>query len=107
MIVERKNRVVKDALERIDNDPQFHELNMTTRMHAAVFSSNIVYGNRVASSFELVRGYTPSISGSGKMVLPKSIRDGHDEMQARRLLARILKSKASRQCYSEPQNQCR
>lgn len=75
--VERKNRVLKNALERLDNDPKFAKLPIVDRMIMAAFSGDILYGNRFASSFELVRGYTPNIAGSGKVILPAVIREAH------------------------------
>ena len=41
-MVERKNRVVKDILERFDHDEHFREMPMSDRIHAASFSSKIV-----------------------------------------------------------------
>eukprot|EP00171_Calliarthron_tuberculosum_P003150 IDg3150t1 len=68
-------------------------------MAAACFISNVLYGNKVLSSFELVRGYTPSILGSGQRAIPKELREAHDAMVARRLLSRMMKSKSSKSLY--------
>ena len=81
--------------KRLTNDPKLSKLPVIDRMHIAVFSSNIVYGNRVASSFELVRGFTPNMVGSGKIMLPDGVSVSHEEMEARRLLARVLRTKAT------------
>ncbi len=86
--MERKHKVVKDALERLENDPDYAKLHFHDRLAEACFISNILYGSRVASSFELVRGYTPSLAGSGMRVLPDEVRKAHEEMVSRRLLAK-------------------
>ena len=45
------------------------------------------------SSFELVRGYTPSVEGTGKVMVPKKVLAAHQEMESRRLLQKMLKLK--------------
>ena len=91
-VVERKNRVVKDALEKLDIDAQHARLNMRHKLSLAQFTSNILYGGKLLSAFEQVRGYTPSIEGTGKKGVPSEISNAFKEMEARRLLARMLKS---------------
>lgn len=91
-VVERKNRVVKDAFEKLDNEPLHVRLNMQHKLSLAQFMSNILYGGKLLSAFEQVRGYTPSIEGAGKQGVPSDILTAFKEMEARRLLARMLKS---------------
>jgi len=90
-IVERKNRVVKDVLEKLDQDKGHGTFK--DKLVIAQFSSNILYGSKVMSSFEMVRGYTPSVNGSGNVPIPQEVRDAQMEMSARRLLATMLRSK--------------
>ena len=40
--MERKNRVVKDAPERLGNDEAFAELPIVDRLHATMFISNVL-----------------------------------------------------------------
>lgn len=67
-------------------------MSIQQKLSNAHFTSNILYGSKLLSSFELVRGYTPSIEGTGKSAVPKFVIKAHKEMEARRLLARMLKS---------------
>ncbi len=46
-IVERKNRVVKDALEKLDNDALHEKLNIQSRIALAQITSNILYGGKL------------------------------------------------------------
>lgn len=95
-VVERKNRVVKDALEKLDIDPLHARLHFSHKLSLAVFTSNILYGGKMLSSFEQVRGFTPSLQGSDKKGVPQSVLTAHKEMEARRLLSRMLKSKSTK-----------
>jgi len=92
-IVERKNRVIKDSLEKIDQDKAYSRKVFADKLCLAQYTSNILYGNKELSAFEMVRGYTPSVEGSGQAFLPESVIDAHKAMEARRLIARMLKSK--------------
>jgi len=89
--VERKNRVVKDVLEKLDHDKK--HASFQDKLVMAQFASNILYGNKMMSSFEMVRGYTPSVNGSGQKAIAPDVLRAHQEMTARRLLATMLKSK--------------
>ena len=92
-VVERKNRVIKDILEKLTDTNLKQERNFNNILAKSVFLSNIMHGNRLLSSFEMVRGYTPSLSGTGSLKVPLMILQAEQEMQARRLLARVLKSR--------------
>ena len=91
--VERKNRVLKDILEKLTHHTERQDTNFNNTVSNAIFISNIMYGNRLLSSFEMVRVFTPSISGSGKFKVPLMLLQAEKELQARRLLARVLKSR--------------
>lgn len=43
-----------------------------------------------------MRGYRPSIEGTGKSAILRFVVNAHKEMEARRLLARMLKSMPNR-----------
>ena len=68
-IVERRNATVRLFVERLLHDVstalQAPALmpNAQDILARAVFLSNLMYGSKSASSFELARGYTPSIHG--------------------------------------------
>ena len=91
-VVERKNRVVKNILERLDSDPNYNGYSFESRLSLTEFISNVMYGNKVASSFEMARVFTPGIGGLAPQPIPNTIRVAYEETQARRLLKRIMKS---------------
>ena len=95
-IVERKNRVVKDALEKLTLDKAFAKMPIRDKVAIAQFLSNILYSSSFLSSFELVRGYTPAVEGTEKKAIPDDVLKAHKELEARRLLARMLKSMPNR-----------
>ena len=65
--VERKNRVIKDVLEKLDGDTSTKGYRFADLISSATFLSNVMYGNKNISSFEMARGYTPSIPGTDKV----------------------------------------
>lgn len=99
-VVERKNRVIKDVLEKLDLSMEWKSTPYK-KLAIAQFSSNILYGSKELSSFELVRGYTPNVDGTGMNWIPKELIAAHEEMEARRLLSRILKSKPGHKVNDE------
>lgn len=68
--VQRKNRALKDILEKLTQTTEKQDSNFNNTVSSAVFISNIMYGNRILFSFEMVRGFTPSLNGSGKFKVP-------------------------------------
>lgn len=90
---ERKNRVIKDVLEKLDLDIEWKGAPYREKLAMAQFSGNILYGGKELSSFEMVRGYTPSLEGTGTTWISEKLMNAYESMAARRLLARILKSK--------------
>ena len=100
-VVERKNREVKDSFEQLENDTLHSKFSAWNKMSLAQFTSNILYGGKLLSAFEMVRGYTPSIEGSAQKQVPKEIWAAFQEMEARRLLARMLKSKSTKSLGSD------
>ena len=54
----------------------------------------MLYGNQLASAFELARGYTPSLTGSKLLKVPREILEAHKVVVAQRALSKILKMKA-------------
>ena len=51
--VERKNRVLQDALEIFDQDAEYKKLQVPDRLQAACFVSNLLYGSRILPAFEM------------------------------------------------------
>lgn len=94
--MERKNRVVKDILERLDMEPEHKDEPFEIRLSLAEFLSNAIYGNQVASAFEVARGFTPWLKGLKSRAVPESIQIACEELQAHRLLQKILRSRPVR-----------
>lgn len=91
-IVERKNQVVKTILSKLDADTS--EGTPVTLVSRAAFLSNMFSGNRTLSSFELVRGYSPSVVGIPKTVVTEELLQAHKEQVAVRTLQRLMTSHA-------------
>lgn len=90
-IVERKNATIKRILERLvqadeDSSPE-------VLVAKACFLSNCLHGTKVLSSFELARGYTPSIVGNPSRKVPSEILDVHKRQSAIRALNQLMRSR--------------
>lgn len=64
----------------------FHTIIVAEVLSRATYLSNILYGSRTLSSFEMAKGYTPSIVGIPKSPLCNSLITDHQEQQAKRKL---------------------
>ena len=90
--VERKHATIKLFLDRLLLENPAASNHWLVKQ--AIFLSNVLVGNQRASSFELVRGYTPSLIGSEMLKVPRTIIQAHKDLVAKRALNRILKTKA-------------
>ena len=88
LVVELENDFGLDLGENKHRQKAFKD-----RLAVACYISNIMYGNRTASSFELVRGYTPSVEGTGQKFLTQKFIDAYKAIEARRMIARIVKAR--------------
>ena len=90
-IVERKNGTLKDIIRRL---AMIHSKtpmnNVVTR---ATFICNLFSGSQTLSSFELARGYRPSLLGIPSTYVSQEILDAHTHQVATRALQRILRSR--------------
>lgn len=91
-IVERKNGTVKAILRKLNDEPS--NADPHTLISRAAFLSNMFSGNRTLSSFELVRGYRPSVVGLPSTIVTSEILEAHKEQAAIRSLQRLLLSRA-------------
>lgn len=91
-IVERKNSTVKEILRRLDGEVS--DADAPTLVSRAAFLSNMFSGNKTLSSFELVRGYRPSVLGLPSSRVTQDILQAHKEQAALRSLQRLLHSRA-------------
>ena len=73
--VERTHRTLKDIIDRlfVHNQREGRLPEFAWLVSKANFIGNMLYGSKCASSFELARGYTPSIEGIGQVLLPREI----------------------------------
>ena len=89
--VERKHATIKLILSRLSlSYPQNRD---GWLVKFAVFLSNVLFGNKVASSFELARGYTPALFGTSKLKVTGDILEFYKDFMEKRALKRILRPK--------------
>ena len=88
--VERKNGVIKNIMQRLSI--AMPELSVETLAARSCFLSNVFAGSRIASSFEMARGYTPAIAGLRQTVVSPDIVHAQLSRTARRAFQKILSS---------------
>lgn len=91
-IVERKNGTLKEIIQRLDKD--ISTMSSDAIVARATFLSNMFSGSRLMSSFELARGYSPSILGLPRTDVSQELLDAHKEQVATRALQRLLRSRS-------------
>lgn len=91
-IVERKNGTLKQIIRRLDADVTTADAR--TIVNRATFLWNLFSGSRLLSSFELVRGYSPSVLGLPKTEVSDQLFQVHTEQTSTRALQRLVKSRA-------------
>lgn len=89
--VERKNRTIKAIIQRLDSE--ITNANADTIIARAVFLSNMFSGSRKLSSFQLTKGYTPSLLGIQSSRITLELLKAHKEQAATRALQTLLHSK--------------
>lgn len=97
-IIERKIQTVKAIIRRMDKE--ITSASAEEIVARAVFMSNVFSGTRILSSFQLVRGYQPSILGIPATTVPTELLDAHVEQVATRAIQRAMRS---RSCTFAPQ----
>lgn len=90
-IVERKNGKIKRILERIESENT--NADKETILSRAVLLSNMFSGSKILSSFELARGYSPSLLGIPQTIVKPELLEAHKEQIAIRALEKLLKSR--------------
>lgn len=90
--VERNNGIFKLVVGKLQRaDPKATPSNIIAR---ASFVTNLLRGSRIMSSFQLARGYSPSVHGIPRRIMPQSLLDAHIEREATRALERVRKFNA-------------
>lgn len=90
--LERKHRTLKAILERTAKESTFEPDRLI--LLRATFFSNCFSGTRILSSFELARGYAPSILGTSPRKVTPELMSAHKEQIAVRALQRLLHARA-------------
>lgn len=93
-IVERQNGVFKMIMERLSKHDKTSEVDEVVA-RASLFT-NLIKGSNVLSSFQLAKGYSPSILGMPRKFVPQELLDAHVEITAARAIHKVLKGKAPR-----------
>ena len=102
--IESSNFVLRMITEKILADEDFQLKKFATKtpieviLSKAVFVSNIMYGQKLASPFELARGFTPSIACFPKSPADETLVIAHREQVARRAIHKLLRSKRNNAC---------
>jgi len=95
-VVERKNAVVRLIVQRFSKDAEFFNGCVVAKeelLSRATYLSNILYGSKMLSSFELVRGYTPQLAGLPQCQVSTDLMAAHEEQVARRALRLVDKGR--------------
>lgn len=90
-IVERNNGVFKNILARLEKETT--EASPSVIFSTASLMSNMLHGNKDMSSFQLARGYSPSITGIPSTVVPTEFLDAHVRTSAARAVQRVMDGK--------------
>ncbi len=86
---------LKDACE--------NETDSFVLIYQALRISNDLYGNDVASSHELAKGYTrPVLHGKTPMRVPEEIISAHEQLLAKRKLTLIMRFKSTKDSIVRP-----
>ena len=89
--IESKHRAIRSIYLRLKEDKS---LSIEACAVKAVSISNDLYGSSIMSSFELAKGYSKPI-GDHPVQISDDIVKAYEDIQARRKLARIIKSKGN------------
>ena len=90
-IVERKNGTIKRILSKLDDEQS--SADTETILARSAFFSNLFSGSKILSSFELVRGYCPSVVRLPRTIVTDDILQAHREQTAVRIFQRLLHSR--------------
>lgn len=96
-VLESKHRVIRDVYLRLKGDStELSENKGRLLVNMALRITNDLYGSDTMSSFELAKGFTrPALPGTPPIPIPEEIRAAHENLQAKRKLTLILRSKAT------------
>lgn len=89
--VERNNGLFKAIVERLQKADG--KAKAETIVARASFVTNLIRGSKVMSSYQLARGYSPSVLGIPSQVVSQDILDAYVERESTRALEKIMRAK--------------
>ena len=92
--VERTNGTLKTILAKLNTD--FSQADSMTLLSRATFLSNMFSGPKTLSSFQLSKGYSPSILGMPSTKITNELLEAHKEQTAVRALQILLDTRNPR-----------
>jgi hypothetical protein len=99
-VVETRHRVLRRIISRLPMFQHGAEISLHERLSHATFLSNILLGGKRLSSFELARGYFPSLLGLPCRGVSEVMFDLHQDASMRRAVHLFLQS-ASRSTLTQ------
>jgi hypothetical protein len=96
--VERKNGVLRSIIHRLALADNISPLSVI--IARAILCAHTRFGNRICSSFELVRGYTPAFGSLPRSIVDSDIIQAYNERTATRAIHRNLTSKQQKGFHS-------
>ncbi len=91
-IVERKNAIIKNIIARISAERCSSKTESI--IARSCFLSNLFSGSKLLSSFQLARGYSPSILGIPTSTIPQDLLEAYKSQTATRALHKLLHTRA-------------
>lgn len=88
--VERNNGLFKQIFDRISHEQT--TASPQTLVARASFLCNIFHGSSILSSFQLARGYSPSLLGIPHSHVPPDLLNAHKSMTDTRALQKLMRS---------------
>ena len=95
LLIRSNIRLLPPPARRHNKNGKIERKHRTIRwiIKKSCFLTNIFYGSKLVSAFELARGYTPKLLGKGGISnLPKGIIEAYLDSQATRKLQKVLSS---------------
>lgn len=97
-VVERRNGVMRLVLERLvsgnDSLLQRDRVSDALLLERGNFLANLILGDQTLSSFQLLKGYQPSLVGLPPTMLSEANVRAHVQVTTSRALSRMLRSKS-------------
>lgn len=97
-VVERRNGVMRMVLERLvtgnDSLPASKQVSDALLLERSNFLVNLILGDATLSSFQLLKGYQPSLVGLPASELSSENIQSHIQISTSRALSRLMRSKS-------------